>query len=94
MMDAKVKRSLFPLTILTGISLASAAFEDLAFEFHMSSKKKYCIFETKIWIIKVSYHKGPLVNQFWSRKRHCDVLWVVGLACDVLKFVFIHCFFS
>ena len=36
---------------------------------------------------------GPLVNRFWNGKRHCDVLGVGGLACDVLKFVFLHQFF-
>ena len=35
---------------------------------------------------------APLVNRFWSGKCHCDVLGCVGLACDVLKSVFLHQF--
>ena len=36
--------------------------------------------------------KKIIVNRFWNRKSHCDILgWEGGgLACDVLKFAFLH----
>ena len=33
----------------------------------------------------IDNRKGPLTNRFWNGKRHCDVLGVGGLACDVYK---------
>ena len=42
---------------------------------------------------KSDIFKGPLVNRFWNGKHDCDVLCVGGLACDVLKFAFLHRFF-
>ena len=44
-------------------------------------------------ISRIDLSKGSPVNRFWNGKRHCKVLGLVGLACDVLKFVFFPRFF-